>query len=173
MAPSDLGEDPREQVGRGARLVLSRHPWCGVNAAQKVVRTSYKSPTSEEDRKASPRWSPFIVPTSHSARREKPRPYLLCLAYFPLTWPLPSQPGVGQLQEERMGHSGATWTGGKRGTQTDRQVWKLGGGGWGAGPGSPGRAKALSLLRRMVSDRRWGASCPLSEQDTCPSCSLT
>lgn len=33
MAPSDLGEDPREQVGRGARLVLSRHPWCGVNAA--------------------------------------------------------------------------------------------------------------------------------------------
>lgn len=23
--------------------------------------------------------------------------YLRCLAYFPLTWPPPSQPGVGQL----------------------------------------------------------------------------
>ena len=36
-----------------------------------------------------------------------PWPYLLCRAYFPLTWPLPSQPGVGQLQEEGTGHSGA------------------------------------------------------------------
>lgn len=26
--------------------------------------------------------------------------YLRCLAYFPLTWPLPSQPGVGQLRRK-------------------------------------------------------------------------
>lgn len=63
---------------------------------------------------------------------------------------------------------------GREAGDADRQGgMELGGGGWGAGPGSPGRAKALSLLRRTVSDRRWGASCPLSEQDTCPSCSLT
>lgn len=30
------------------------------------------------------------------------RPYLRCRAYFPLTWPLPSQPGVGQLRRTQV-----------------------------------------------------------------------
>lgn len=36
------------------------------------------------------------------------RSYLRCRAYLPLTWPLPSQPGVGQLRRETQGENTAT-----------------------------------------------------------------
>ena len=38
----------------------------------------------------------FII----SAQNMLSSSYLRCLAYFPLTWPLPSQPGVGQLRRK-------------------------------------------------------------------------
>lgn len=45
------------------------------------------------------------------------RSYLRCLAYFPLTWPLPSHPGIGQLRRNRASQPGSNiwiWT----------RVWK-------------------------------------------------
>lgn len=58
-----------------------------------------------------PMCSRLICPHMSHLRQNsvnKHRHYLLCLAYLPLTCPLPSQPGVGQLQQERINYTGAT-----------------------------------------------------------------
>ena len=83
----------------------------------------------------------------------RPRPYLLCRAYFPLTWPLPSQPGVGQLQEERTGHSSAPWMAGRgRGCGL---TGKAGHWGAGAGPGPRGARKPALYQGERSLNRRW------------------
>lgn len=75
------------------------------NKRQKLVRLSFK--LQQKPVQPAVDWFRYVhmQPLIFGTQAARFCSYLRCLAYFPLTWPLPSQPGVGQLRRKHT-HTG-------------------------------------------------------------------